>query len=186
MTFFFFFVCFFWLPASFASLLLLLCRLLSRGPWRCRFLLSWGHHATGGGRGRAGRRARSRGGRGAAGCFTGIPEEEEERWRSENSKTAGVIPPLMLFLFQLFRLLPRLLSSQVIKNTGVLLTARPKLPPSPPVFLFLFAPSSSPSSCLCSTCAPSWAATSPGRASLWGRSSWGVYLRRKRWDERRE
>lgn len=59
------------------------------------------------------------------------------------------------------------------------LTARLKLLPSLPVCLFLFAPSSFPSSCLCSRSAPSWAATSPGRGSLWGRSSSAVCLKKQ-------
>lgn len=46
-----------------------------------------------------------------------------------------------------------------------------------PACLFLSAPSSCPSSCLCSRSAPSWEATSRGQGSLWGRSFWAVFLK---------
>lgn len=72
-----------------------------------------------------------------------------------------------------------LLGGDVHARFWSLLTARLKLLPSLPVCLFLSAPSSSPSSCLCSRNAPSWAATSQGQGSLWGRSFWAVCL--KRW-----
>lgn len=66
------------LPASFASLLLLLWCLLACGPWGCRLLLSWGDHVAGGGCRWAGCRPWSGGGRGATGCLTGIPETQEK------------------------------------------------------------------------------------------------------------
>lgn len=49
-----------------------------------------------------------------------------------------------------------------------------------PVCLFRSAPSSCPSSCLCSRSAPSWAATSRGQGLLWGRSFWVVFLKKKK------
>lgn len=73
------------LPASFASFLLLLWCLLACGPRGRRFLLSGWNHVAGGGWGGAGRWARSGGGGGAAGCLTGVPEEEwESRWEDES------------------------------------------------------------------------------------------------------
>lgn len=49
-----------------------------------------------------------------------------------------------------------------------------------PGCLFLSAPSSCPSSCLCSRRAPSWEATSRGQGSHWGRSFWAVFLKQIR------
>lgn len=82
--------------------------------------------------------------------------------------------------FPLQEIAPRQRSPQVMCTCMCLrslLTVRLKLLPSLPVCLFLFAPSSFPSSCLCSRSAPSWAATSRGQRLLWGRSSWVICLK---------
>lgn len=64
------------LPASFATLLLLLWCLLASGPRGCGFLLSWGDDVARRSRGRASGRPWSGGGRGATGRLTGIPATE--------------------------------------------------------------------------------------------------------------
>lgn len=102
----------------------------------------------------------------------------------KNERTiSGVYPPLVVLItrFQLQEIATRrlTLASDVHTWFWSLLTARLKLRPSLPVCLFLSAPSSSPSSCLCSRNAPSWAATSQGQGSLWGRSFWAVCLKRR-------
>lgn len=77
-----------WLPASFPSFLLLLWRLLPRGPRGCRFLLSRRDYVAGGSCRWARGRAWSGGGRGAAGRLTGITgTEEEPKIRHERSTT---------------------------------------------------------------------------------------------------
>lgn len=73
---------------------------------------------------------------------------------------------------------PVLSENKSLKDSVKLLTARPTLLPSFPVCLSRSAPSSSPSSCLGSRSAPSWAATSPGQGSLWGHSFWAVFLKK--------
>lgn len=146
---------FLYLPSSFAAFLLLLRRLLARGAGRGGFLLPRRHHVAAGGGSGSGHRSGSGGGRGARGRLTGIPGKDGEA----ESAAEG--------------------SNSVDPCSQRARTDQTTLLPSLPACPFLSGPSSCPSSCLCSRNAPSWVATSRGQGSLWGRSFWAVFLKRR-------